>query len=30
MSGLLRDEINGIYLTDALRIDDLQKLKEEG
>lgn len=30
MSGLIRDEINGIYLKDSLKISDLQRLKEEG
>ena len=29
MSGLVRDEINGIYLSDALKISDLEKLKGE-
>ena len=29
MSGLIRDEINGIYLKDSLKISDLQRLKEE-
>ncbi len=30
MSALVRDEINGIYAKDGLRIEELQKLKEEG
>ncbi|HBZ02621.1 MAG TPA: tRNA pseudouridine(55) synthase TruB [Lachnospiraceae bacterium] len=30
MSGLLRSEINGIYMSDSLKITDIEKLREEG